>query len=165
MWPSPLLLPLSHIVPLCSVEHCNRLSNQSPCNPSSSNHSNSVLSFVAAVQSAMLNSLWPHVLQCIKLLLTISLSLLKLMSVESMMTSNHLILCHPLLLLPSIFPQHQGLFQWLSSLHQVVKLLELQLQHWSFQWIFRVDFTLGLTGLICYPKLILSFSFQSKAPL
>ena len=34
----------------------------------------------------------------------ISLSLLKLMSIESLMPSNHLILCHPLLLLPSIFP-------------------------------------------------------------
>ena len=36
--------------------------------------------------------------------LTISYSLLKLMSIESMIPSNHLILCHPLLLLPSIFP-------------------------------------------------------------
>ena len=36
--------------------------------------------------------------------------------------------------------QHQGLFQWVSSLHQVAKVLELQLQHQSFQWIFRVDF-------------------------
>ena len=35
---------------------------------------------------------------------TISQSLLKLMSIESMMPSNHLVLCHPLLLLPSIFP-------------------------------------------------------------
>ena len=35
---------------------------------------------------------------------TVSQSLLKLMSIESMMPSNHLILCHPLLLLPSIFP-------------------------------------------------------------
>ena len=35
---------------------------------------------------------------------TISLSLLKFMSIESVMPSNHLILCHPLLLLPSIFP-------------------------------------------------------------
>ena len=32
------------------------------------------------------------------------MSLLKLMSIESVMPSNHLILCHPLLLLPSIFP-------------------------------------------------------------
>ena len=37
-------------------------------------------------------------------------------------------------------PQHQGLFKWVSSSHQVVKVLELQLQHQSFQWIFRVDF-------------------------
>ena len=36
--------------------------------------------------------------------------------------------------------QHQGLFQWLSSLHQVAKVLELQLQQPSFQWIFRTDF-------------------------
>ena len=36
---------------------------------------------------------------------TISWSLLKLMSTESVMPSNHLILCHPLLLLPSIFPK------------------------------------------------------------
>ena len=36
---------------------------------------------------------------------TISQSLLKLMSIESMMLSNHLILCHPLLLLPSILPR------------------------------------------------------------
>ena len=35
---------------------------------------------------------------------TISRTLLKLMSIESVMPSNHLILCHPLLLLPSIFP-------------------------------------------------------------
>ena len=38
------------------------------------------------------------------LLLTISWSLLKLMPIELMMPSNHLVLCHPLLLLPSIFP-------------------------------------------------------------
>ena len=33
-----------------------------------------------------------------------------------------------------------GSFQWVSSLHQVAKVLELQLQHQSFQWIFRTDF-------------------------
>ena len=38
--------------------------------------------------------------------------------------------------------QHQGLFQWVSSPHQVVKVLELQLQHQSFQLIFRADFQL-----------------------
>ena len=36
--------------------------------------------------------------------------------------------------------QHDGLFHWVSSLHQVAKVLELQLQHQPFQWIFRTDF-------------------------
>ena len=36
--------------------------------------------------------------------------------------------------------QHQCLFQWVSSSHQVSKILEFQLQHQSFQWIFRTDF-------------------------
>ena len=36
--------------------------------------------------------------------------------------------------------QHQGLFQWVGSLHQVAKVLEFQFQHQSFQWIFRTDF-------------------------
>ena len=37
-------------------------------------------------------------------------------------------------------PQHQGLFQGVSSSHQVAKGLEFQLQHQFFQWIFRTDF-------------------------
>ena len=36
--------------------------------------------------------------------------------------------------------QHQGLFKWVNSLHQMTEVLELQLQHQSFQWIFRADF-------------------------
>ena len=36
--------------------------------------------------------------------------------------------------------QHQGLFQWVSCLHQMSKILEFQLQHQFFQWLFRVDF-------------------------
>ena len=36
--------------------------------------------------------------------------------------------------------QHQGLFQWVGSSHQMAKVLELQLQHQSLQWIFKVDF-------------------------
>ena len=36
--------------------------------------------------------------------------------------------------------QSQGLFKWVSSSHQVAKVLEFQLQHQSFQWIFRTDF-------------------------
>ena len=50
---------------------------------------------------------------------------------------------HPLLFpFPPIFnpSQHQGLFKWVSSSYQVAKVLECQLQHQSFQWIFRTDF-------------------------
>ena len=36
--------------------------------------------------------------------------------------------------------QHQGLFQWVGSSHQVAKVLELQLQHQSLWWISRIDF-------------------------
>ena len=36
--------------------------------------------------------------------------------------------------------QHQGLFQWVSSSHQLAKVLELQVQHQSFQWIFMTGF-------------------------
>ena len=51
------------------------------------------------------DSLQPHGLQHIRpLSFTISWNLLKLMSIESMMSSNHPILCHPLLFLPSVFP-------------------------------------------------------------
>ena len=35
--------------------------------------------------------------------------------------------------------QHQGLFKWVSSWHEVAKVLEFQLQHQSLQWIFRTD--------------------------
>ena len=58
---------------------------------------------------------------------------------------NAIQLSHPLS--PSSPPvlnlsQYQGLFQWVTSFHQVIKVLEfqLQLQHQSFQWIFRIDF-------------------------
>ena len=49
--------------------------------------------------------------------------------------------------------QHQGLFKWVNSSHQVAKVLELQLQHQSFQCIFRVDFLYGwLVRSPCYPR-------------
>ena len=47
--------------------------------------------------------------------------------------------------------QHQCLFQWVSSLYQVAKVL--QLQHQSFQWIFRTDFLKdGLVWSPCNPR-------------
>ena len=68
---------------------------------------------------------------------TISQSLLKFMLIELVMLTNHLMLCHPLLLFPSIFPSVR------------VFSLKLAIIRWpmywsfsqqSFQWIFRVDF-------------------------
>jgi len=72
------------------------------------------------------------------LCITNSWSLLKVMSIALVMSSNHLILCHPLLLLLSIFPSIRVFSNELVL--QVVKELEFQLQHQSFQWIFRTDF-------------------------
>ena len=61
---------------------------------------------------------WTVVLEA-SLFITNSWSLLQLTSIESVMPSNHLILCC------------QGLFQWVGSLNQVAKVLEFQLQHQS----------------------------------
>ena len=66
-------------------------------------------------------------------------SLLKLMSIESVMPSNHLILCRPFHLLPWIFLSNRAFSQGVGSSHQVVKVLKLGLQHQSVQWIFRID--------------------------
>ena len=75
--------------------------------------------------------------------LTISQNLPKFMSIESVVISNHLILCHPLRLLPSIFPSIR-IFQWVSYSHQVAKVsgasvLPVCIRGWL---------PLGLTGLI-----------------
>ena len=82
--------------------------------------------------------------------ITNSWSLLKLMSIELVIPS------HPLSSPPPpafSLAQHQGLFQWVSSLHQVAKVLEFHLQHQFFQWIFRTDFLSdGLVGYPCSPR-------------
>ena len=49
--------------------------------------------------------------------------------------------------------QHQGLFQGVSSPHQLARVLEFQLQHQSFQWIFRAHFLWDLlVGFPCSPR-------------
>ena len=93
---------------------------------------------------------------------TISLSLLKLMFVESVIPSNHLILC-----LSSSPPalnlsQYQGLFQWVCSLHQVAKVLELLLQHQFRPVNVQGWFLLGWTGLISLLSKGLSRIFSSS---
>ena len=108
--------------------------------------------------SVMSDSLWPHGLHAAhqaSLPFTISRSLLKLLSIQLMMPFNYLVLCCPLLLLPSIFFQHQGLSQWVSQffasggqsigVSASASVLPMNIQDW---------FPLGLTGLT---------SLQSKA--
>ena len=72
---------------------------------------------------------------------TISWSLLKLMSIESAMPSNHLILCHPLLLLPSIFPSIR-IFSNELALHI------RQPKYWSFS--FLISLSNKYSGLISF---------------
>ena len=85
--------------------------------------------------------------------ITSSWSLIKLKSIKSVMPSNHL---HPpLSLAPPAFnlSQQQGLFQWVSSLYHVAKVLGLCLQHQSFQWTFRTDFLYNwLVWSPCSPR-------------
>ena len=70
--------------------------------------------------------------------------------------SDAIQLSHPLLSpSPPTFnlSQHQGLFERVGSLHQVDKVLEFQPQHWSFQWIFRIDLLWdGVVGSPCSPR-------------
>ena len=72
-------------------------------------------------------TLWTVACQA-SLFFTNSQSLLKLMSIESVMPSNHLILYRPLLLPPSIFPSIRVFFK-----ESDIRIRELQLQHQSFQ--------------------------------
>ena len=100
------------------------------------NHSFSSVQLLSYVQ--LFATPWTIACQA-SLSITNSQSLPKSMSIKSMMPSNHLILCHPLLLLPSIFPSIRVFFNE-SALH-----MEFQLQRQSFQWThpglisFRVD--------------------------
>ena len=64
--------------------------------------------------------------------------------------------------------QHQGLSQWVSSLHQVPKLLEFQLQHQSFQWVFRlISFRMNWLDLLADQGTLKSLlqNHSSKAPV
>ena len=67
--------------------------------------------------------------------ITNSQSLSKLVSIESLMPSNHLIRCHPLLLLSSVFPNIR-----VFSNESALQKLEFQRQHQSFPWTPRTDF-------------------------
>ena len=99
-------------------------------------------SVVVAVQSLscvqLFKTLWTAALQA-SLSFTISQSLLKLMSIESVMPSNHLILCRPLPLLPSIFPSIR-VFSSESVLHI----------RWPEYWSFSISPSNEYSGLISF---------------
>ena len=82
--------------------------------------------FSAVAQSCL--TLKPHGLHRASLSITNSWSLLKFMSIELVMPSYHLILCRPLLLLPSIFPTIRVFSNESALLHQVAKVLGLKHQ-------------------------------------
>ena len=90
--------------------------------------------------SVMSNSLWPHRLQHARFP-SQSLSL-ELVQTHVHWVSDAIQPSRPLLppSLPSFnLSKHQGLFKWVSSSHQVAKVLKFQLQHWFFQWTLRTD--------------------------
>ena len=64
--------------------------------------------------------------------------------------------------------QHQGLFQWVSSLYQVAKVLEFQLQHQSFKWIFKlISFMIDWFDLLAVQGTLKSLlqHYSSKASI
>ena len=84
--------------------------------------------------------------------ITISCSLLKLMSIKSVMPSNHLNLCCPPFLLPSIFPSIR-VFQMSQFFTSDGQGIGVSASNQSFQWIFRTDFLYdGLVGSPCSPR-------------
>ena len=113
---------------------------------------------ISSIQfSSVLSHVWLFVTPWItarqaSLSITISWSSLRLTSIKSMIPSSHLILCCPLLLLPPIPPSIR-VFSNESTLHEVAKVLEFQLQHHSFQRNRRADLLQnGLVGSPCSPR-------------
>ena len=101
------------------------------------------LSSVQLSCSVVSDSLQPHGLQHARLPcpITNTHSLLKLMSIESVMPSNHLILCRPLLLLPSIFPRFR-----VFSHESVLRIRGPK--YWSFS--FNISPSNEYSGLISF---------------
>ena len=106
--------------------------------------------FVVQLCSCFLLFVTPYTTACqASLSFTITWSLLKLMSIESVMPSNYLILCHPFLLLPSILPSIR-VFSNESALHIRWP------KYWSFSFSpsknIQSYFPIGLMGMILQSK-------------
>ena len=120
------------------------------------------MSLLLFSHSVVPDSLWPHwtAARQASLTFTISQSLLKLMSIEPVMSSNHHILCHPLLLLPSIFP---SLRVFSSESAFCIRWLK----YWSFSFNIVLPmntqdwYSLGWTGWISLQSKGLSRVFSS----
>ena len=154
LWPHGLCSPWNspgHNTGMCSLSllqgifpnqesnmgllHCRQILYQLSYEKSNNNFS------VQFSHSVMSDSLWPHEPQYAR---PPCLSRTPGVYWNSCPSSQW---CHttisPSVILFSSCPQSlpaSGLLQWVSSLHQVAKVLGFQLQHQSFQWIFRTDF-------------------------
>ena len=111
----------------------------------------------------MSNSLWPHRLQHARLHCpspTPAIAQIHVLQVSDAIQPSHPLSSSS----PPAFnlSQHQDLFKWVSSSYQVAKVLELQLQHQSFQWIFRTDFLYD--GLVGSPWSSRDFQESSPTP-
>ena len=114
--------------------------------------------------SVLFDSLWPHGLQHAHF--PVLHYLPEFVQTHVQWIGDAIQPSHPLLLTSLHafnLSQHQGLFQWVSCSHQVDKILELQLQHQSFQWIFRGWFPLGFTSLMSLQSKGLSRVFSSTS--
>ena len=101
-----------------------------------------MLFFLLFSHSVVSDSAVPWTAACqASLSFTISWSLLKLMSIDSVMSSNHLLLCHPLFLLPSVFPSIR-VFSNESALHIRWP------KYWNFS--FSISPSNEYTGLISF---------------
>ena len=115
---------------------------------------NGCMNAVVAQSFSPVQLLWPHGLQPVRL---------PCPSPSPGACSNSCPLSHPTIQPshpvsspspPASNPsQHQGLFQWVNSSHEVAKLLEFPFQHQSFQWTPRTDLLYdGLVGSSCSPR-------------
>ena len=105
-------------------------------------------------RSGMSDSATPWTAACqASLFITSSWSLLKLMSIESVMLSNHLILCHPLLLLPSILPS-------IGVVSNKSVLCIMWPKYWSFR--FNISPSNEYSGLISFRMDLLDYPYRPR---
>ena len=121
-------------------------------------------------RSVVSSSLQPHGLQHARLPWPspTPLSLLKLTSIESVMPSNHLVLCHPLLLLPSVFPSFS-----IFSKESALRIRSTK--YWSFsfsispssEYLGLISFRMGWLDLLAVQGTLKSLlqHHSSKAPI